>query len=439
MPHSLTFRGLLSRLSCPRFFHCIIAWFPISASLHKGAIDCVCEPFTSADSGQHLTRSMMSLEASHSPVPLPSTNSVATDPNHDHPKVQNSYRSRIAATSASGLPSTSYATAKPSHGLAAKRPRAPDKSSSRISRDAKRHRAVKHLKLALDYPDAESDEISSDDTVDGDYGKIKAIHLAGGTVLLSTPDPNGGQPTIAELNEEQFEMIKKKCEGYQTTSHHMATTARGNPGVATAMSHVGITAPRNTPASQRPINPPTTIRGPFSRPEPGLATTISNPANPRRLVTEEAFQIGDKLHFKIHSKVHAWYRLRDLTGETDVMRRLNQFVKSDQFLKAGGTGAPEERASNVWRLLLEGKPMSDIPYATPVLFPKDLEHAQKRPVAILLERGEFMVCLQAESKMVVGPTRWGNDEEMLAACVAFCVKVDWADLFQEIGLCNGRK
>lgn len=45
------------------------------------------------------------------------------------------------------------------------------------------------------------------------------------------------------------------------------------------------------------------------------------------------------------------------------------------------------------------------------------------PVAILLEKGEFMVCLQAKSKTEIMPTHWGNDKETLAACVAYCAQL----------------
>ena len=73
-------------------------------------------------------------------------------------------------------------------------------------------------------------------------------------------------------------------------------------------------------------------------------------------------------------------------------------------------------------------------------FPKDIEYAKKRPVAILLKQGEFMVCLQAESKTEVGLAHGGNGKETLAACEAYCVKADWVGCFCNCdGTAQGRE
>ncbi len=108
------------------------------------------------------------------------------------------------------------------------------------------------------------------------------------------------------------------------------------------------------------------------------------------------------------------------------------FVMSNAFLKTIATGEDIMR-HGAWKAFLLSSATAMTGTMDGYQLRPSLQLAapgQKRIVSMKLVEGEWMVRLETTKTEVVGRKDWEADEEILKACIAFCVrKDDWADIF----------
>jgi len=304
-------------------------------------------------------------------------------------------------------------TDKASAGNSAKRPMVPEDGSDDVT-----HRVFKApRRTQLPHGDDENDGISyggGESTVDQDEAgitnKVTAAPFAGKNVTANVPGQRSDQPSSIELIGAGLEAFSASQRCFD--SH----VTQDNPkGVATTKTPT-VAATPNTRAPSRPARLP-----------PGSSSA------PLGFLALDAYMNSDKLRFKVtsgESKVRVWCSLLEFLGYEDGARSFNEFVKSERFLRAGGSNEQQDRCRMAWKSFLLGNPADSIPYTVTAPLPNHLKRQPKKLVATQLVGEKWMVCLEVGTAVEVGPMQWTKDKGLLEACAAFCEEeTDWASLY----------